>query len=170
MSATDNLALRFIRWSAGFLVLALLTGYGPLAHYLHGGVEVACPWAPVHGHVALLGWIGMAVFGLVYKVLPSWANGASPALRLAKVHFWACVVAILGVYVNGIFGYRVLDAFSEGFYYTPDQRVLNLWLSVDGLFLSLYGIGCLLFLAVVLRSTRYAPASAAVADAHAPAV
>ncbi|MGH9199042.1 MAG: hypothetical protein ACRD1T_25355, partial [Acidimicrobiia bacterium] len=76
----DNLSLRFIRWSAGLLVLGLLTGYGPLGHYLHAGVEVACPWAPVHGHVALLGWLGMAVFGLVYKVLPTWANGVWPSL------------------------------------------------------------------------------------------
>lgn len=166
----DNLALRFIRWSAGFLILAVLTGYGPLAHYLHGGVEVACPWAPIHGHVSLLGWLGMAVFGLVYKVLPSWAIGTSPSLRLAKVHFGVCVAAVLGVYANGIFGYRILDRFSEGFYYRPDQDVLNLWLSIDGLFLSLYGIGCLLFLIVVLRSTRYAPASARAAGAHAPAV
>ena len=35
----DNLALRFIRWSAGLLVLGLLTGYGPLGNYLMGGAE-----------------------------------------------------------------------------------------------------------------------------------
>lgn len=154
----DNLALRFIRWSAGLLVLGLLTGYGPLGHYLMGGVQTACPWAPVHGHVALLGWLGMAAFGLVYKALPTWSGGATPALGLARAHFMACVIAVLGVYVNGIFGYRILDAFYDGFYYEPNTRLLNLWLSIDGVFLSIYGVGCLLFLSAVLRSTRYAQA------------
>jgi len=162
----DNLALQFIRWSAGFLVLGLLTGYGPLGHYLMGGVKVACPWAPVHGHVALLGWLGMAIFGLVYKALPSWGNGAPPSLRMARAHFYACVVAVIGVLANGILGYRLLDFFFDGFYYEPEKAALNLWLSVDGVFLSLYGVGCGLFLAVVLRSTSYRPRAAAVHGAH----
>jgi nitric oxide reductase large subunit len=156
----DNLALRFIRWSAGLLVLGLLTGYGPLGHYLMGGVKVACPWAPIHGHVALLGWLGMAAFGLVYKALPGWSNGAPPSLRLATAHFYACVAGVLGVLVNGIVGYRALDLFYESFYYQPVTPVLNLWLAIDGFFLSLYGAGCALFLAVVLSSTRYERAPA----------
>ena len=154
----ENLALRFIRWGAGLLLLGLLTGYGPLAHYLHGGVEVACPWAPVHGHVALLGWVGMTLFGLVYQTLPRRANGKPPALGLAKAHFYLCVTAVLGVLLNGIFGYRLLNSVSPSFYYAPDKSVLNLWLSIDGVFLSLYGLGCALFLAAVVRSTGYAGA------------
>lgn len=149
----ENLALRFIRWGAALLVLGLLTGYGPLAHYLHGGVEVACPWAPIHGHVGLLGWIGMTLFGLVYQVIPQWANGKSPSVRLAKAHLYVCVAAVLGVMVNGIFGYRILDSISPSFYYIPDKHILNVWLSIDGLFLSLYGVGCILFLITLVRST-----------------
>jgi hypothetical protein len=135
--AMDNLALRFIRWSSGLLVLGLITGYGPLGHYLMAGVKVACPWAPIHGHVALLGWLGMAVFGLVYKALPSWAHGVLPSLRLAQAHFYVCAVAVLGVLANGIIGYRILDVFFAGFYYEPKTAVLNLWLSIDGAFLTL---------------------------------
>lgn len=159
----ENLALRFIRWSAGLLLLGLLTGYGPLGHYLQDGVEIACPWAPIRGHVALLGWVGMTLFGLVYQALPRWANGRSPSLRLAKAHFYMCVSAVLGVLLNGIFGYRVLDFISPSFYYIPNQQVLNLWLSIDGVFLSLYALGCALFLLVVIRSTSYveAPRSSA---------
>lgn len=153
----DDLALRFIRWSAGLLVLGLLSGFGPLGHYLMAGVKVACPWAPVHGHVALLGWLGMAVFGLTYKALPSWSHGAPPSLRLAKAHFYACAGGVIGVLANGIIGYRLLDLFYPGFYYEPTPPALNLWLSLDGVFLSLYGVGCGIFLLVLLRSTRYAP-------------
>lgn len=151
----DDLALRFIRWSAGLMLLGLWSGYGPLGHYLMAGVKIACPWAPVHGHVALLGWLGMAMFGLVYKALPSWSNGAAPSLRLAQAHFYACAGGVIGVLVNGMVGYRVLDLLYDGFYYKPIPSALNLWLGLDGAFLSLYGIGCVLFLIVLLRSTRY---------------
>jgi cbb3-type cytochrome oxidase subunit 1 len=151
----ENIGLRFVRWGAGFLLLGLGTGYGPLGHYLMGGVAVACPWAPVHAHVALLGWVGMTLFGLVYSAVPAWANGAPPAIGLARTHFYICVAGVVGVWLNGIVGYRILDAMSDGFYYTPNTPMLNLWLSIDGVFLSLYGVGCLLFLVAVLRSTRY---------------
>lgn len=57
MTEMENISLRFVRWGAGLLMLGLLTGYGPLGHYLQGGVAHACPWAPVHGHVATLGWM-----------------------------------------------------------------------------------------------------------------
>ena len=61
------------------------------------------------------------------------------------------------ILVNGIFGYRVIDLFYDGFYYKPITSALNLWLGLDGVFLSLYGVGCVLFLIVLLRSTRYSP-------------
>ena len=165
----EDIGLRFVRWGAGLLMLGLLTGYGPLGHYLSGGVAHACPWAPVHGHVATLGWMGMTLFGLVYRAVPSWANGAKPALRLAQVHFIVSVVAVLGVFANGIIGYRILDALVDGFYYRPDTPTLNLWLSIDGIFLSLYGVGCLLFLSALLHSTRYA-AEASVMETSRPLV
>lgn len=165
----ENLALRFIRWSVGLLVLGLLTGYGPLGHYLMGGVEHACPWAPIHGHVGILGWIGMTLFGLVYQTIPRWANGKSPSLALAKAHFYLCVTAVLGILLNGIFGYRVFDLISPSFYYIPNKQFLNLWLSIDGMFLSLYGLGCAIFLIVVLRSTDYVQATRTSVKEHAPA-
>ncbi len=156
MTEMENVGFRFVRWGAGLLVLGLLTGYGPLGHYLTGGVEHACPWAPVHGHVATLGWMGMTLFGLVYRAVPSWSNGAAPDHRLARAHFVVCVVAVIGIFLNGIVGYRILDALVEDFYYRPVTPTLNLWLTIDGLFLSLYGVGCLLFLTTLMRSTQYA--------------
>jgi cbb3-type cytochrome oxidase subunit 1 len=156
----ENLSLRFVRWGTGLLVFGLLTGYGPLAHYLHGGVQMACPWAPVHGHVGILGWIGMTIFGLVYHALPQWANGKQPSLKIATAHLYICVVAILGVWANGIFGYRFLDRMSPSFYYIPNKHILNVWLTIDGIFLSLYGIGCVLFMMAVLGSTSYVRLSA----------
>jgi cbb3-type cytochrome oxidase subunit 1 len=150
-----TLALRFVKWGTAFLVLGVWTGYGPLAHYLHGGVEVACPWAPVHGHVVLLGWLGFTVFGLVYRALGGWGKPRPGTLTLVRVHFWLSTASVLGVYANGIFGYRYLDRRSPGFYYRPDQETLRLWLSIDGLFLTLFALGAIVFLWVVFRGIDY---------------
>lgn len=38
---------------------------------------------PVHAHLNLLGWVSMAIFGLIYRQYPE--LGAS---KLAKTHFW----------------------------------------------------------------------------------
>jgi cbb3-type cytochrome oxidase subunit 1 len=150
-----RISLRFVKWGTGLLVVGVLTGYGPLGHYLHGGVEVACPWAPIHGHVTLLGWLGFTIFGLVYRALPDWGTVNPRAVKLATGHFWLSVVSVFGVYLNGIFGYRYLNRISPGFYYKPDTETLNLWLSIDGGFLTLYAVGCILFLLVVFGSVKY---------------
>lgn len=151
----NNLALRFIRWGSGLLVLGLLTGYGPLGHYLMGGAIPSCPAAPVHGHSILLGWVGMTLFGLVYWVLPNWSGGKPPALGLARAHFYCCVVGMLGAFANGTFGYAILKLINDSFYYQPDMPLLRIWFGISGIFLTLYGVGCGLFLWVVLRSTEY---------------
>ncbi len=38
---------------------------------------------PVHAHLNLLGWVSMALIGLVYRAFPAAANS-----RIAKVQFW----------------------------------------------------------------------------------
>ncbi len=151
----SNLSLRFVRWGAVLLLFGLWTGYGPLAHYLHGGVHASCPWAPVHAHVVLLGWVGLTLFGLVYRRLPDWGTVDRRSLALARIHFVLSVTSVAGVFANGIIGYRVLDRLAPGFYYEPKKATLNLWLSIDGWFLTGFALGCVLFLIVVFRSTRY---------------
>lgn len=149
-----QMSLRFVRWGAGLLVLGLVTGYGPLHHYLGGGVTASCPWAPTHGHVVLLGWVAFTLFGLVYRVLPDWGAPSAVALKLTAIHLWVSVVSVLGVYTNGIFGYRLLDHLSPDFYYKPDPEKLRLWLAIDGWFLTLFGLGCVLFMLVLFGTTR----------------
>ncbi len=130
-----NLALRFIRWGTGLLVLGLITGYGPLGHYLMGGSIPSCPAAPVHGHSILLGWVGMTLFGLVYRALPNWSGGKPPALGLARAHFTCCVVGMLGAFANGTFGYAILKLVNDGFYYHAWTELwLGEWISADAVF------------------------------------
>lgn len=47
--------------------------------------------APAHGHLNLVGWVSMAIFGIYYHLVPS--AGQS---MLARVHF---VLATLGVWI-----------------------------------------------------------------------
>jgi hypothetical protein len=150
-----RISLKFVKWGTGLLVIGLLTGYGPLAHYLHGGVKVRCPWAPIHAHAVLLGWIGLTIFGLVYRALPEWGTPGPKAVKLAQAQLWISIVSVLGIYANGIFGYRLLNRISPAFYYKPDTRTLNLWLSIDGAFLTLYGVGCVLFMMVLFGNVKY---------------
>lgn len=150
-----KIALRFVKWGTGLLMLGLWTGYGPLHHYLAGHMQPSCPWAPVHGHVILLGWVGFTLFGLVYQALPGWGTPGPLAPKLAAAHFWLSLVSVLGVWVNGIMGYRIINRLSPGFYYKPDVEKLRIWLSIDGAFLTLFGIGCVLFLIVVFANVRY---------------
>lgn len=43
----------------------------------------------VHSHISLLGWMTLALAGLIYRVFPE--SGAS---RLARVHFWLYNLAL----------------------------------------------------------------------------
>ncbi|MGG1517939.1 cytochrome-c oxidase [Paenibacillus oryzisoli] len=45
--------------------------------------------SPVHAHINLLGWVSMALGGMLYHVFP--AAGAS---RLGKWHFWLHMIGI----------------------------------------------------------------------------
>ncbi len=150
----NQLSRRFVRWGTTFLVLGAWTGYGPFHHYLHGNTTPSCPYAPVHAHVVLLGWVGMTLFGLVYRALPDWGAVSPASRKLAGVHFGLSAVSILGVFANGIFGYQVLNHISPGFYYEPDRPRLMTWQLIDGGFLTLFAVGSVLFMIVVFRVSR----------------
>jgi hypothetical protein len=51
--------------------------------------------APTHAHLNLLGWVSMAVFGLVYRAFPTLAKGALP-----KIHFWIMNVGVIGMIIG----------------------------------------------------------------------
>ena len=51
---------------------------------------------PAHGHLNLIGFVAMSVFGAYYALFP-----AAAASRIAALHFWTSVVAVV-VVVPGI--------------------------------------------------------------------
>src|SRR5215212_4275534 len=97
----NSWGLKFVRWGMGLGILGLVTGYFPLGHYLMKDSLPSCPAAPVHGHVILLSFIGMSVWGLIYRALAAWLGPGDPPSGLARVHFWLAVIGVAGVLVNG---------------------------------------------------------------------
>jgi len=75
-----NLPYYFI----GVAVLQALVGMG-LGIYM--GISQDFTLAPAHAHNNLLGWVGMAIFGLYYALVPEVANR-----RVVLVHFWIALI------------------------------------------------------------------------------
>ena len=151
-------SLKFVQYGMGLAVLGLLSGYFPLGHYLLSDAIPSCPSAPVHGHTILLSFVGMSLFGLLYKALPDWfGENFEPPVHLIRLHFRISVIAVIGVIVNGTLGYEFLNHFMQnGFYYLEEegQFVRNIWFSIDGVFLSLYGSGLLIFLYILNKAEQ----------------
>jgi hypothetical protein len=164
MKPMNDWALKFVRWGMGLTIVGLLTGYLPLGHYLMKDSLPSCPIAPVHAHTVLLSFVGMPMFGLLYRMLPDWAGASAPPPGLVRAHFWLAVAGVLGVSINGTIGYEILELFvQQDFYYSgpPAQAVRNLWFGIDGIFLTLYAVGCAILVYIFMRHTRYSGSAAA---------
>ena len=167
-----NWALKFLRWGMGLSMLGLVTGYLPLGHYLMKDSLPSCPSAPVHGHTILLSFVGMTIFGLAYRALPTWMAGREAPLKLVRLHFWLAVGGVLGVCANGTIGYALIGTLLQpDFYYlgSASQTARNLWFAIDGVFLTMYAAGCAVFLYIVVKKTEYAPETPAVRTSGRPA-
>ncbi|HQT81068.1 MAG: cytochrome oxidase [Ferrovum sp. 37-45-19] len=68
-----------------------------------------------HGHINLLGWVEMAIFGAIYYVIPRLVNRPIYSLKLVKVHFWIHNVGLMGMVVL----FTVAGAIGG---YTPDEH------------------------------------------------
>ena len=85
----------FLRLAAIYFVVGVSLGYAM-------SVTEVFVQAPVHAHINLLGWVSLAIFGLIYYVRPDAAK-----TRLAKVHFWLyniglpIMLAALSVFLGG---------------------------------------------------------------------
>lgn len=159
MKSVNDWGLKFLRWGMGLSVVGLITGYFPLGHYLMKDSIPSCPAAPVHGHTILLSFVGMSIFGLIYRAIADSMVGGDPPLALIRLHFRLAVIGTIGVAVNGTIGYEVLSMTAQhGFYYNgpQGQAVRNLWFGIDGLFLTIYGIGCAILLYILVKRTSYA--------------
>jgi cbb3-type cytochrome oxidase subunit 1 len=67
---------RFIKVAVVYFVIGVLFG-------LYMGIAHNFLFTSVHAHINLLGWVSMALFGLIYLKYPN-----AGETRLAKTHFW----------------------------------------------------------------------------------
>ena len=76
------MGIRLIKIAGVYFVIAILMGmYMSMSHQfqLRG----------VHTHLNLVGWVSMALAGILYHLFPAAAES-----RLAKIHFWLHILAL----------------------------------------------------------------------------
>lgn len=73
---TQNVSLNWLRMAAIYFTLAVLLGLGM-------GMSGDHKLLAVHAHLNLLGWVSMALIGLIYQHFP-----AAAQTRLARIQFW----------------------------------------------------------------------------------
>ncbi len=52
---------------------------------------------PSHGHVLLIGFVAMMIFGVGYHLLPVFAGTDLYSLRLAEIQFWLQNIGLIGL-------------------------------------------------------------------------
>ncbi len=70
------MGIRFLKIAAVYFIIAVCLG-------LVMGIIHDFRFASVHAHLNLLGWVSMAIFGIIYSIFPNAAE-----TKLAKTHFW----------------------------------------------------------------------------------
>lgn len=116
-----------------FFVTAVIYGIAGMAFGIHMSAVGDHSLSPAHGHLNLIGWVGMALFGFYYHLVP-----ASAATLMARAHF---VLASVGVWlvVPGI----VMAINEQGEFLAKTGSAVTL-------------LSMVLFLLVVIRGRRAA--------------
>jgi len=70
------MGLRFLKIAVVYFFIAVCLG-------VVMGIIHNFTFASVHAHLNLLGWVSMAIFGIIYSIYPKAAE-----TKLAKIHFW----------------------------------------------------------------------------------
>jgi hypothetical protein len=76
------------RYDLRFLIAAILLLLGGITLGIVMGVREDFQLVAVHAHINLVGWVSLALFGLVYRAYPELAGN-----RLAPIHFWLSLTA-----------------------------------------------------------------------------
>jgi len=83
-----------------------------------------------HGHINLLGWVEMAIFGALYYVVPTLSRREIFSVRLVKIHFWMHNFGLIGMVV-----FFVAAGLVGGLYTAVDvEKVVSHLLAFVGIF------------------------------------
>lgn len=70
------MARRMIVWSTLYFVIGVVMGMAM-------SISKVYTFSPVHAHINLLGWVSMALGGILYHLFPAAGNSL-----LGKTHYW----------------------------------------------------------------------------------
>jgi cbb3-type cytochrome oxidase subunit 1 len=82
------------RW---FITIAAIYATLGMTFGIVMGISQSFEYAHVHTHINLVGWVTLAMYGLVYRAYPEMAG-----CRLSAIHFWAANAGAL-IFLPGIF-------------------------------------------------------------------
>lgn len=88
---SPSLSVGFLRASILYALLGMALGIHMAASHDHGQL-------PTHAHLMLLGWVGMTIYAVVYKLWPDAAEGLLPKLHMAVAHI-ALITLTVGLYL-----------------------------------------------------------------------
>ena len=83
-----------------------------------------------HGHINLLGWVEMAIFGALYYVVPTVTKRQIYSVRLVKIHFWMHNFGLIGMVVF-FFSAGLIGGLSTG---ETTEKVVSHLLAFVGMF------------------------------------
>ena len=82
--------MKRLDYSYWFIVSGLLYAVAAMALGLYMHLTRNMQYIPLHGHANSLGWLSLAVTGLIHRSFPSLAGS-----RLAALHFWVAQLGVL---------------------------------------------------------------------------
>ena len=161
----------YIRWGLGLFVFGLVSGFIPLAHYMHGSFEevheaflknVTLWWGcafTLAVYVAQVGSLGMIAIGLCYVVLAR--DGAMTSVTSAERMAPAlCAGGILAEFLAGVAGYYAVAAVWPNFYYAPVTAGKVTWLGLQAICIAIYVTGVIFAYGGIKRALPPAATSA----------
>jgi len=111
LTIVERYILRFFYACIGYALIgfswgAIQSGIAPIRHFLEAPPARYIILA--HGHINLLGWVEMAIFGASYYIIPRVLGRPIASSGLVKVHFWTHNAGLLmmvgGFFVAGYLG------------------------------------------------------------------
>lgn len=84
-------AARFVKIAVVYFLIGTVLG-------LVIGSSNQFQYTSVHAHINLLGWVSLAIIGVIYKVFPEAAEA-----KLARIHFWLHNVGLPLLIISMVF-------------------------------------------------------------------
>jgi hypothetical protein len=159
-----GLGWKFIHSGLGLFIAGFVTGFIPIAHYMHGAVAGdvgplflknmtlwwGCP-AVLAELTLKTGGLGMTAIGLCYLAAAR-QGAASTVSSHERIAFTLCSYGLIAELVTAAVGYVVCNYFWPNFYFEPVQAGKNVWLAVQGLSIAVYVVGLCYAVAGVRRA------------------